>query len=282
MPGKKEKRGRSRGPGARNGQANHSQTRSQSRARNGNNPDNNSVQAIAKKLAAEIQKYSDVGSEVSKIIPQKGDALKVITEKYLLSMSMLTDEYKQKTAFDEQIAHMQVADVIKALQGQKIPTLDADTTAVLDNAAEAVRQLHEKYTSHLVKIVTMAEAVCRCPNEQATGQECKISSTVSITKQLDSLTQKRIDLRIEFNQALNEIKKKSPFNVAVYDYEYYKKLVMHMTDDRNRHPDKHHVTNHVRSDQSHLPVPTLGNALANMRLSDVRSDQALNASLRYL
>ena len=282
MPGKnKANRGRSQGPRARNGQENHHPNRTKhGNNSDRNNSDNTSVANIARTLAAQIQKASEIGSAVSRIIPQKGEALEVVQEKYLLSMSMLTEEYKQKTALDEKIADMQVDEVNQALKGQKIAGLDPQISAALDSAIVDVRQLHTKYKMHLTAVDKMAETVCACPNEQANGQDCKISSTLSITKQFDSLTQKRGELRIEFNKALNEIKKKSPFGVAVPDYDYYKKLVMHTTDPtRNRHPDKHHVTNHV---QSLLGGNPLRKALADMRLSDVRSDQALSASLRYL
>jgi hypothetical protein len=279
MPGKKSKRGRSQGPGARNGQENNSQTRSQNRARNGNNnSDNGSVATIARKLAAEMRRLDNVGPELSGIIPQRGEALSAVRAKYLTSMTMLQEEFKKNTEFEGRISALQVQDIVNSMNAQQTTEgiLQANKTKIMQ-AVEKVKHLYEEHTTYLTDVVTLAKEMCGCPNEQMTGKTCSLSSNVPIDKQLDDLTKTRNAKVRKFNKDLDEFKATSPFGVSTPNYNYYKSLAKYNDDpEHHKHPGTHQKHHDILADH-------VLKGLANMNMSEnVRSDQVRTGSLRYL
>jgi hypothetical protein len=287
MPGKKQPQGSQKPGRGRSG--------SRARGNKGNNQPQNrattrndqsgiqSVQAIARRLSAEIKRLDDVGDAVAKILPQKGETIDLVKGKYLLNMNMLKDAYKRDTALGDKIADLQVEACKQSMTAQHNTSgLCEVTKKSLENGITAVDNLHAAYKTFLKEVVVMAEVLCGCPDEQITQEKpCALSSNVSIDKQLDDLTKTRIHRVQKFNHDLDQLKKDSAFGVSTPDYNYYKKLVKHNTDsDKYPHPDKHHAKG---SPHAYGQVGSLRSTIANMQLSEIfRSDQALTASLRYL
>jgi hypothetical protein len=235
------------------------------------------VQGIARRLAQEIRRLDSVGPQVTQIMPQAGEALEKVKEKYLTSMTMLKDEFRNKTEFEARISVHQVHDIVNSMNAQITEGITPATQKKIEQAVQTVKNLHVEHTDFLTHVMKLAEVMCGCPNEQIHGNKCSLSSNVPIDKQLDNLTQTRDKKVRKFNKDLEEFKANSPFGVSTPNYNYYLNLVKHEDDPDHKHPNtyqKHHEV---------LVHRTIKD-LANMNMSEnVRSDQLRSsASLRYL
>jgi hypothetical protein len=264
--------------------------RSRSRGRGGqqqanqNNREQNtkkrseSVQRISRMLAQEIRRLDTVGDEVNQIMPQQGDSLEKMTEKYLTSMKMLKEEFSKKTAFEAKISNHQVQDIVHSMNAQITEGILPATKTKIDQAVQTVKDLHQEHTEFLTHVVKLASVMCRCPDEQINGNKCSLSSNVPIDKQLDNLTKTRDNKVRKFNKDLEEFKAKSPFGVSTPNYNYYLNLVKY-----EEEPDKYPNPKTHQNHHEVLVHKTIKD-LANMNMSEnVRSDQfRSSASLKYL